>query len=511
MARGKKEEDNSTTVEKDLILSSSSSELGEDTQPFQNNSKKRKKKNKKALRNGTTVAEIVRNENHDSLDNKRRKGSGIEQDNEIDEGISSKSNNAGTSEDDDVQRKRLYFPNDLTMDYSSKLQWAVKLNKRQPEFEVLFKEGKYRPYITVKDDEAVNFLVSDGFENVILEIPKDNEKRTKVIVFNYPIFMDPEDMLVDDRVVWAKRREVKRRDKIEDKPQVIALLRGEAPERIFVPCIGYRKVAVYNESPILCLRCSRWGHMAYKCQNTPRCRFCSKFHDSRDCAAKIKENIPVISKCCNCGEAHNANSTLCVKRPQVAVPKNANFSANIPLKNPIEVSNENVWERRLNEDAQRQQREDIIVDSNPADSATQFSDISVITALRQEIEELKGMVMAMQSKIVNICSQKDSSEGKTNDMNCISVRSKHNNQESMGEENFEVCKDFNQSEVGDNSILIKNHPMQEIGEYGTLVETVTCLLDRVVEYMQNPKDDFKASLLGSVQQFRDTVQKNGGS
>ena len=111
--------------------------------------------------------------------------------------------------------------------------------------------------------------------------------------------MDPEELLADGRMVWVKRRAVSYKGKDEPKPQVIALMKGEIPGRVFVPCIGYRKVALYNENPRLCFKCSKWGHMAFKCQNSFRCRFCSKSHDSKECADKIKNNIKITPKCCN--------------------------------------------------------------------------------------------------------------------------------------------------------------------------------------------------------------------
>ena len=57
-------------------------------------------------------------------------------------------------------RKRLIFPDSLELGYHLKLQWAVRLTKAHSEFEVLFKEGRNRPYLTVKDDKAVKHLTT---------------------------------------------------------------------------------------------------------------------------------------------------------------------------------------------------------------------------------------------------------------------------------------------------------------------------------------------------------------
>ena len=71
-------------------------------------------------------------------------------------------------------RKYLYFTNGLELDYAGKLQWSVKLAKTQRDFEVLFKEGRNRPSITVKNEEAANVLTP----GILLELPREREKRT---------------------------------------------------------------------------------------------------------------------------------------------------------------------------------------------------------------------------------------------------------------------------------------------------------------------------------------------
>lgn len=109
---------------------------------------------------------------------------------------------------------------------------------------------------------------------------------------------------------------MKLKGKVQPKPQLITLLKRSVPEEVFIPCIGYRYVSVYNESPVLCYKCSRWGHMQHKCHHDYHCRFCGKRHDSKECLEKFKENVKIVPSCCNCGEAHNANSWLCEKKLQ---------------------------------------------------------------------------------------------------------------------------------------------------------------------------------------------------
>ncbi|XP_069192379.1 uncharacterized protein [Procambarus clarkii] len=144
--------------------------------------------------------------------------------------------------------------------------------------------------------------------------PEKGMMYTKVIVFKYPTYLDPDYLLLNnDSVVWAKRNSVRG----EKQSQVVALVKGEAPERIFVQGLGYRKVVKYIEEPILCMKCSRWGHMAWKCQFDSRCRYCGKKHDSRECRVKIKNGEKIVPSCCNCRGSHNAGSYLCRMKPHL--------------------------------------------------------------------------------------------------------------------------------------------------------------------------------------------------
>lgn len=212
-------------------------------------------------------------------------------------------------------RKRLLFPadtEDKKFTFHEKLLWTAKLARAHKNFEVLFKEGRHRPYVTVGSQEAVEFLTTTGFQDVTLQVPEETEKLTKVIIFRFPLGLDPEYLIDDPAVVWAKRHAVRG----EDRTQVIAMLKGEVPRNIFIPGIGYRRLAPYLQDPKICLNCCRWGHEAYRCQEDPRCRFCSKKHKSELCGQKIKNGEKVIPRCANCGQEHNARSSLCLMNPK---------------------------------------------------------------------------------------------------------------------------------------------------------------------------------------------------
>ena len=310
-------------VQMDLALSNSDSSdtLGS----FGKSRKKKKKRKNKDDQQGSESCEVALEDGRDneevSASKRKKMASQQEQDfpGNQEDFVNGDEDQVGLNEGTN-QRQRLYFPNDVQMDYNSKVQWAFKLYTEHPGFEVLFKEGKFREYITVKDESAVEHLTSLGFAGVVLERPREDEKTTKIIIFGIPLCLDPDLLLNNERIVKARRREVKSGGKAFPKPQLIAFLKGDVPEKIFVPCIGYKKVAVFEEQEPLCFKCSKWGHRAYKCQYETRCRYCSKSHDSTECFNKIKDNVKIVPKCCNCGGDHNANSRLCKRRPAVKLP-----------------------------------------------------------------------------------------------------------------------------------------------------------------------------------------------
>ncbi|KAK4327112.1 hypothetical protein Pmani_002397 [Petrolisthes manimaculis] len=144
------------------------------------------------------------------------------------------------------ERKRLYFYNSCVLTLSQKRLWSAKLAQQYRSFKPTLKEGLNRPFITVEDTEAVVKLTTEGYDGVVMEQPKDTGNLTKVFIAPYDRLLDPELLLDDDRVVWAKRHVVRG----EKKKSVVALVRGEVPEKLHVLGNGYRRVHKYIEQPI---------------------------------------------------------------------------------------------------------------------------------------------------------------------------------------------------------------------------------------------------------------------
>ena len=101
-------------------------------------------------------------------------------------------------------RQRLLFPKNCKLTYPEKTVWTIKLGIEHKSFQPLLKSGRNRPYITVGSEEAVQVLTTVGYEGQVLELPTE-DSRTKVIIFDYPTWLDPEYVLEDPQFVWAAR------------------------------------------------------------------------------------------------------------------------------------------------------------------------------------------------------------------------------------------------------------------------------------------------------------------
>lgn len=210
-------------------------------------------------------------------------------------------------------RRRLYFPNECQLTITEKRMWAARLARARRSYEPTLKEGQNRAYITVDGEAAVQELTTTGYDGTVMELPEERGTFTKVLVGPYEVGLDPELLLEDERVVWAKRRVVRG----EDRNSVIALVRGGVPDKLRVLGNGYRKARKYIDEPVLCYNCNRWGHKAWRCVSQTRCGYCGQKHESKVCRDKIIAQERVKPKCCNCGQEHNAWFRFCVKRPQI--------------------------------------------------------------------------------------------------------------------------------------------------------------------------------------------------
>ena len=402
-------------------------------------------------------------------------------------------------DDNSSRRQRLNFPRNNDMDFHDKVKWSVKLSKCHQEFEVLFKEGKNIPFVTVKDYDAVEYLTTEGFDDVVMEKPAESfGECTKVILFDYPVYLDPDDVMADDRFIWAKRREVRRSGVQVPQPQLIALIKGLVPEKVFISCLGYKRIAVYNEPPVLCYKCCKWGHMAWKCHNEYRCRFCGKRHDSKVCGDKIKANEKIKPKCCNCGGTHNANAWMCPKRPKVEHERLRVVTDNDEGKGEIvdfsvagTSGTSNVWEERMKVHNQVLQKNVV----------NEGAGVISLTELRKEMDELKQAVLDIKKCLMTIVAKNVTvDEDSLKESECLvetESGNAHSDIRNGQSSNLNRTNDIADTTYGKKGISNK------------IFNDVTNILDSVLDYMENPNEECKKNVLVSVRNMKSKLYCNG--
>lgn len=234
----------------------------------------------------------------------------------------------GASGDRENRFTNLYFHRDCSLSYEERIKWVISVAKSLPQYMIRYREGRNRAFILVKEIEAVTLLTTgEGYNGVKLEHPSGEDKLTKIIIKRYPLCVDLDWVKEREQVLWARRNTIKGKE----SEQVIALWKGDIPgDRVgFVPGLPPNPIAVYNDPPTFCLKCSGWGHKAWNCHAKVKCRFCGKSHESKICGKQIAEGQKITPQCANCGGGHNASSIACPKHP------NHNKEIKKPSETPI--------------------------------------------------------------------------------------------------------------------------------------------------------------------------------
>lgn len=205
----------------------------------------------------------------------------------------------------------LHFPASCELSNDDKRDWFEEYYEEFGGSAVL-KRGANRLFIVCDKKEVFDHFVKTEYGGIKLESPG---KEKKIIIKNFPLYDDPEIFLRNDSVKWV-RRIMKYGVPTKD---VLAGIVGNVPyEIVDFPGKSYSesfKVVQFSPEPIICFRCSKWGHFHNDCMGVFHCRYCAGNHDSRVCGDKIKRGIEVPRKCANCFGNHNASSILCNLRP----------------------------------------------------------------------------------------------------------------------------------------------------------------------------------------------------
>lgn len=231
----------------------------------------------------------------------------------IEEGLLSDTLSAGPSR---PARRRLDFPTspkEARLSLAKQYEWFVALLKQHGrELEPLFKEGRHRPYITVRGDSPLyTKLITEGFLDTVM-VQNIAEKQHTVIIHNVPLYMNVNLIETPENFMSIKRRYAGN----APRPQLLGVVVGQVPDEVHLLGVGRKRVEPYTAEPDLCRHCSRWGHQEWRCRSAPRCRYCAGTHKSSVCLKKIQDGTPIPPRCCNCGNNHNANSHTCPMKPK---------------------------------------------------------------------------------------------------------------------------------------------------------------------------------------------------
>lgn len=181
--------------------------------------------------------------------------------------------------------------------------------------------GGIRIYPATAQDFRAAVRVIDAHQAERFTFTLAEDLQLKVVIRGVPIDFTEEEILQDIREQGFLVESVKRMRRNKDTPYSMVMATTEKSEegkRLF----NIRKLLGLNvrtepkrrqTGKTQCFRCQRFGHVQLNCTLPPRCAFCAKDHQSRDCT---KTRGPgKEATCANCEGAHPAFASGCPKHP----------------------------------------------------------------------------------------------------------------------------------------------------------------------------------------------------
>ena len=174
--------------------------------------------------------------------------------------------------------------------------------------EVQGRGGCLKVTVSLNSDYDFKSLVKFGDHNLKLWFPASNTNSIGVIS---PIDQDVTlenifaGLTIPDNNSNSVVVELKRLiDKDGPTDLIKIIFEGELPKKVAVYGQIY-KVRKYKRNPLMCYRCSRWGHGVITCTGSMKCGYCGGNHMLKDCE---KKGSP---KCLQCNSAHVTGSKSC--------------------------------------------------------------------------------------------------------------------------------------------------------------------------------------------------------
>jgi hypothetical protein len=166
-----------------------------------------------------------------------------------------------------------------------------------------------------KDHQQVMGIKSVGGKPVRTHLPASGNVNRGVIR-QVPEWLTGEELAFE---LKAQHYAVEKVEKYGKSVAVIHFVAGVTrPEAVLLQ--KWHKVSDYEEKPMQCFKCYRFGHMSSDCRGNENCMRCGRpGHKQLDC-----KYVAPTPRCVNCGGAHPPRSPLCpVRQKEIHVHRAA--------------------------------------------------------------------------------------------------------------------------------------------------------------------------------------------
>ena len=156
--------------------------------------------------------------------------------------------------------------------------------------------------LTVTTDSEFDIGKISKFENFNLKAWFPTSDSNSVgIIFPVDRNLDLTDIISNIEILDSSQNAVIEIKRLKNKTGPTDLLKiifeHELPARISIYGQVY-SVRKYNRNPLICYRCSRWGHGMISCTRSMKCGVCAGNHMLKDCSSSESP------RCLNCNNSH---------------------------------------------------------------------------------------------------------------------------------------------------------------------------------------------------------------
>ena len=178
--------------------------------------------------------------------------------------------------------------------------------------------------LTPKDHQTYQYLTTLTPEVVEL---RPETKLSKAIINNYPLVMNLSPLTNLPNIQEAVRQTSKAGQYTQT---VLLTFTGPIPAKINLGIWGVFYTKKFNQEPLRCFNCQRFGHHKTQCTALEACAVCSGRHSTSICVQAFKEGKDTRAKCPNCKGNHHAWNPRCPERLRRIPVSNTSQQTPIP-------------------------------------------------------------------------------------------------------------------------------------------------------------------------------------